>query len=70
MFLKYSSCFSPNIQSVRDRTHDMTSVVAEATSGNVWCGLLKVLDDMPTGRKPKLVRGDNAFSNDAMTALE
>ena len=48
----------------------MTSVFAEETSGNVWRGLLKVLDDLPTGRKPKLVRGDNAFSNDAMTALE
>lgn len=48
----------------------MTSVFAEETSRNVWRGLLKVLDDLPTGRKPKLVRGDNAFSNDAMTALE
>jgi len=69
-FLKYRSYFSPNIQSVRHRTHDMASVFAEETSGNAWRGLLKVLDDLPTGRKPKLVRGDNAFSNDAMTALE
>ena len=55
---------------MRHRTHDMASVFAEETSGNAWRGLLKVLDDLPTGRKPKLVRGDNAFSNDAMTALE
>ena len=48
----------------------MTSVFAEETSGNVWRGLLKVLDDLPTGRKPKLVRGDYVFSNDAMTAPE
>ena len=34
-------------------------------------GLLKVLDDLAPGRKPKLVRGDNAFGNDSMmTALE
>lgn len=34
-------------------------------------GLLKILDDLPAQRKPKLVRGDNAFGNDAMmTALE
>ena len=34
-------------------------------------GLLKILDDLPLGRKPKLVRGDSAFGNDAlMTALE
>jgi hypothetical protein len=32
---------------------------------------LKVLDDLPTGRKPKLVRGDNACGNDSMMmALE
>ncbi|MGH8436785.1 MAG: transposase [Pseudomonas sp.] len=34
-------------------------------------GLLKLLDDLPPGRKPKLVRGDNAFGNDSMMrALE
>jgi hypothetical protein len=34
-------------------------------------GLLKILDDLPAERKPKLVRGDSAFGNDPlMTALE
>jgi hypothetical protein len=34
-------------------------------------GLLKILDDLPPEKKPHLVRGDNAFGNDAMmTALE
>ncbi|MGB7631487.1 MAG: transposase [Candidatus Deferrimicrobium sp.] len=34
-------------------------------------GLLKILDDLPVERKPRVVRGDNAFGNDAMmTALE
>lgn len=34
-------------------------------------GLLKILDDLSPEKKPKLVRGDNAFGNDAMmTALE
>jgi hypothetical protein len=34
-------------------------------------GLLKILDGLPEGRKPKLVRGDCAFGNDPlMTALE
>lgn len=34
-------------------------------------GLLKILDDLPEERKPKLVRGDCAFGNDPlMTALE
>jgi hypothetical protein len=34
-------------------------------------GLLKILDDLPEDRKPKLVRGDNAFGHDAMMeALE
>jgi hypothetical protein len=33
--------------------------------------LLKILDDLPEARKPKLVRGDCAFGNDPlMTALE
>jgi hypothetical protein len=33
--------------------------------------LLKMLDDLPETRKPKLVRGDSAFGNDPlMTALE
>lgn len=34
-------------------------------------GLLKILDDLPAERKPKLVRGDCAFGNDPlMAALE
>ncbi len=34
-------------------------------------GLLKILDDLPGGRKPALVRGDCAFGNDPlMTELE
>lgn len=34
-------------------------------------GLLKILDDLPAARKPKLVRGDSAFGNDPlMAALE
>ena len=34
-------------------------------------GLLNILDDLLPDRKPKLVRGDNAFGNDSMmTALE
>jgi hypothetical protein len=34
-------------------------------------GLLQLLDGLPAERKPRLVRGDNAFGNDAMmTALE
>ncbi len=34
-------------------------------------GLLQLLDDLPPERKPRLVRGDNAFGNDAMMrALE
>ncbi len=34
-------------------------------------GLLKILDDLPPGRKPKLVRGDCAFGNaPLMSALE
>lgn len=34
-------------------------------------GLLKILGDLPPERRPKLVRGDNAFGNDdMMTALE
>ncbi|WP_294357338.1 hypothetical protein [Propionivibrio sp.] len=33
--------------------------------------MLKILDELPAHRKPKLVRGDNAFDNDpSMTALE
>lgn len=31
-------------------------------------GLLKILDDLAPEKKPKLVRGDNAFGNDAMMA--
>jgi len=34
-------------------------------------GLLQLLDNLPAERKPRLVRGDNAFGNDSMmTALE
>lgn len=34
-------------------------------------GLLRLLDDLPPGKKPKLVRGDNGFGNDAvMKGLE
>ncbi|KXS30794.1 MAG: Uncharacterized protein AWT59_3087 [Candidatus Gallionella acididurans] len=34
-------------------------------------GLLKILDNLPEGRKPALVRGDCAFGNDPlMTELE
>lgn len=43
----------------------------EHTAKRAQPGLLKVLDDLPAHRKPKLVRGDNAFGNDPlMTALE
>src|SRR5487761_2090726 len=43
----------------------------EHTAKHAQPGLLKVLDDLPTQRKPKLVRGDNAFGNDSMMmALE
>jgi len=43
----------------------------EHTAKHALPGLLKVLDALPPGRKPRLVRGDNAFGNDAMmTALE
>jgi hypothetical protein len=34
-------------------------------------GLLKILDALPPAKRPKLVRGDNAFGNDGMmTALD
>jgi hypothetical protein len=43
----------------------------EHTAKHAQPGLLKVLDALPADRKPRLVRGDNAFGNDAMmTALE
>ena len=43
----------------------------EHTAKHAQPGLLKVLDALPAERKPRLVRGDNAFGNDAMmTALE
>jgi Transposase DDE domain group 1 len=43
----------------------------EHTAKHAQPGLLKTLDGLPAGRKPKLVRGDNAFGNDPlMTALE
>jgi hypothetical protein len=43
----------------------------EHTAKHAQPGLLKVLDDLSTPRKPKLVRGDNAFGNDSMMmALE
>jgi hypothetical protein len=41
------------------------------TAKHAQPGLLKILDDLPPERKPKLVRGDNAFGNDPMmSALE
>lgn len=43
----------------------------EHTAKHAQPGLLKALDGLPAQRKPKLVRGDNAFGNDPlMTALE
>lgn len=43
----------------------------EHTAKHAQPGLLKMLDALPPERKPKLVRGDNAFGNDPlMTALE
>ena len=43
----------------------------EHTAKHTQPGLLKILDDLPPEKKPHLVRGDNAFGNDAMmTALE
>ncbi len=32
-------------------------------------GLLKLLDELPLERKPRLVRGDNAFGNNAMMGV-
>ena len=44
---------------------------APGVCSNTQPGLLKLLDDRPAGKKPKLVRGDNGFGNDAvMKALE
>ena len=40
----------------------------EHTAKHSQPGLLKLLDELPLGRKPALVRGDNAFGNDAMMA--
>jgi len=43
----------------------------EHTAKHAQPGLLKVLDALPAHRKPRLVRGDNAFGNDPlMSALE
>lgn len=43
----------------------------EHTARHAQPGLLKILDALPLEKKPKLVRGDNAFGNDdMMTALE
>ena len=43
----------------------------EHTAQHAQPGLLKILDALPSQRKPRLVRGDNAFGNDSlMTALE
>ena len=43
----------------------------EHTAKHAQPGLLKTLDGLPPERKPKLVRGDNAFGNDPlMMALE
>ncbi|MDP2792620.1 MAG: transposase, partial [Sulfurisoma sp.] len=42
----------------------------EHTAKHAQPGLLKILDGLPPGRKPKLIRGDNAFGNDPlMTAF-
>ncbi len=41
------------------------------TAKHAQPGLLKILDALPLEKRPKLVRGDNAFGNDGMmTALE
>ena len=43
----------------------------EHTAKHSQPGLLKILDELPPERKPKLVRGDSAFGNDPlMRALE
>ena len=43
----------------------------EHTAKHAQPGLLKILDALPAEKKPRLVRGDNAFGNDGMmTALE
>lgn len=43
----------------------------EHTASHARPGLLKILDGLPPQRKPRLVRGDNAFGNDPlMLALE
>lgn len=43
----------------------------EHTAKHAQPGLLKILDALPPQKKPKLVRGDNAFGNDGMMmALE
>jgi hypothetical protein len=40
----------------------------EHTARHAQPGLLKLLDELPLERKPRLVRGDNAFGNNAMMA--
>ncbi len=46
-------------------------ISTEHTSKHTQPGLLKILDELPPGKKPKLVRGDNGFGNDGvMKALE
>ena len=43
----------------------------EHTAQHAQPGLLKILDTLPAEKRPKLVRGDNAFGNNGMmTALE
>ncbi|MGH9567947.1 MAG: transposase, partial [Candidatus Angelobacter sp.] len=43
----------------------------EHTARHTQPGLLKILDDLPAPKKPKLVRGDSSFGNDPlMIALE
>jgi len=43
----------------------------EHTASHAQPGLLKILDELSPERRPKLVRGDNAFGNDPLTtALE
>lgn len=49
----------------------MKSALATSTPPSMPTGLLKILDALPVDRRPKLVRGDNVFGNNAMMmALE
>ena len=52
----------PGVEVCADNAH---------TAKHAQPGLLKILDMLPPEKKPRLVRGDNAFGNDPlMTALE